>query len=36
VTDQPLLIDARRLAELLRVSVRTVRTWDAAGRLPRR
>jgi predicted DNA-binding transcriptional regulator AlpA len=30
----PLVVDARRLAKLLCAGVRTVRTWDAAGRLP--
>jgi predicted DNA-binding transcriptional regulator AlpA len=30
----PLVVDAARLAPLLTVSVRTVRTWDAAGKLP--
>lgn len=30
----PLVVDARRLARLLCCGVRTVRTWDAAGRLP--
>jgi predicted DNA-binding transcriptional regulator AlpA len=30
----PLVVDARRLAEMLCVSTRTVRTWDAGGRLP--
>ncbi len=32
--DSPLVVDARRLAVLLSVGLRTVRTWDAAGRLP--
>lgn len=32
--EQPLAVDARRLASLLSVGVRTVRTWDAAGKLP--
>ena len=31
----PLLVDAAALAVLLAVSLRTVRTWDAGGRLPR-
>jgi excisionase family DNA binding protein len=31
----PLLVDARELAKLLGAGLRTVRTWDAAGRLPR-
>ena len=30
----PLLIDARALAQLLRVSLRTVWSWNALGRLP--
>lgn len=30
----PLVADARRLAAMLGVGLRTVRTWDAAGRLP--
>lgn len=30
----PLLADARRLAPLLCCGVRTIRTWDAAGKLP--
>jgi prophage regulatory protein len=30
----PLVADARLLARLLRVGIRTVRTWDAAGKLP--
>ncbi len=30
----PLVVDARRLAKLLSAGVRTVRTWDAAGKLP--
>ncbi len=30
----PLVADAKRLARLLCVGVRTVRTWDAAGKLP--
>lgn len=30
----PLVVDARRLARLLGAGLRTVRTWDAAGRLP--
>jgi predicted DNA-binding transcriptional regulator AlpA len=30
----PLVVDARRLARLLCCGVRTVRTWDAAGKLP--
>lgn len=30
----PLLLTAHDLAALLRVSLRTVRCWDAGGRLP--
>lgn len=30
----PLVVDARRLARLLCCGVRSVRTWDAAGKLP--
>lgn len=30
----PLVADARRLAAMLCAGVRTVRTWDAAGKLP--
>lgn len=30
----PLVADARRLARLLCCGLRTVRTWDAAGKLP--
>lgn len=30
----PLIVDARRLAKLLCAGIRTVRTWDAAGKLP--
>ena len=30
----PLAVDARRLAAMLCAGIRTVRTWDAAGRLP--
>lgn len=30
----PLVVDARRLARLLCCGLRTVRTWDAAGKLP--
>lgn len=32
--DTPLVADAKRLARLLAVGVRTVRSWDAAGKLP--
>ena len=31
---QPLVVDAKRLSKLLCCGVRTVRTWDAAGKLP--
>jgi predicted DNA-binding transcriptional regulator AlpA len=30
----PLVVDAKRLATLLCCSVRSIRTWDAAGKLP--
>lgn len=30
----PLVADARRLAVMLCCGIRTVRTWDAAGKLP--
>jgi predicted DNA-binding transcriptional regulator AlpA len=30
----PLVVDARRLAKLLCCGLRTVRTWDAGGKLP--
>jgi len=30
----PLLVAARRLAPMLDVGLRTVRSWDAAGKLP--
>jgi prophage regulatory protein len=30
----PLAVDAKRLAKMLCVGLRTVRTWDSAGRLP--
>lgn len=30
----PLVVDARRLAGMLCVGLRTVRTWDAGGKLP--
>jgi predicted DNA-binding transcriptional regulator AlpA len=29
-----LVVDARRLAKLLCSGLRTVRTWDAAGKIP--
>lgn len=31
---RPLAVDAKSLAKLLTASVRTIRTWDAAGKLP--
>jgi predicted DNA-binding transcriptional regulator AlpA len=31
---QLLVVDARRLAAMLTVGVRTVRTWDAGGKIP--
>jgi predicted DNA-binding transcriptional regulator AlpA len=34
-TLRPMVADAKRLARLLGVGVRSVRTWDAAGKLPR-
>lgn len=30
----PLLVSAKQLAKLLDVGLRTVRTWDAGGKLP--
>lgn len=33
-TLRPLAVDARRLAKLLSLGLRTVRTLDAAGKLP--
>lgn len=30
----PLVADAKRLAAMLCCGVRTIRTWDAAGKLP--
>ncbi len=30
----PLVVDARRLAQLLCVGIRTVRCWDSSGKLP--
>lgn len=33
-SNQALVVDAKRLAKLLCAGVRTVRTWDAAGKLP--
>lgn len=30
----PLLADARRLAPLLNIGIRTLRTWNSAGKLP--
>ena len=35
VAQSPLVVDARRLAPMLCAGVRTVRTWDAAGKLPK-
>ena len=32
--EPPLVVDARRLAKLLNAGLRTVRAWDAAGKLP--
>ena len=35
LTDElPLVVDARRLAKFLCAGLRTVRSWDAAGKLP--
>lgn len=34
-TTQPLAVSARQLAAMLDLSVRTIRTMDAAGKLPR-
>ena len=31
---EPLLVDARSLARMLCVGIRTVRAWDASGRIP--
>jgi prophage regulatory protein len=33
--DLPLVVDARRLAEMLGAGIRTIRSWDASGVLPR-
>lgn len=30
----PLVVDAKRLAKLLSAGVRSIRTWDAAGKIP--
>jgi len=30
----PLVVDARRLADLLSAGLRTVRSWSASGKLP--
>lgn len=30
----PLVVDARRLAKLLCCGLRSIRTWDSAGKLP--
>lgn len=35
LTTQPLAVSARQLAGMLDLSVRTIRTMDAAGKLPR-
>ena len=32
---QPIAVDAKQLSELLSLSVRTIRTMDAAGKLPK-
>ena len=32
--EPPLVVDARRLAKFLCAGLRTVRSWDAAGKLP--
>jgi len=34
-TDTPLTVDAKRLAAMLDIGLRTVRTHDAAGKLPK-
>lgn len=34
-TPEPLAVDAKALARMLCAGVRTIRTWDAAGKLPR-
>ena len=34
VDGPPLVVDARRLAKFLCAGLRTVRAWDAAGKLP--
>jgi len=34
VITQPLLLSARQAAEMVGVSLRTWRTWDAAGHVP--
>lgn len=33
--DSPLVADARRLAQLLSCGIRTIRSWDSGGKLPR-
>lgn len=33
-SSRPLAVDAKRLAKLLGVGLRSIRTWDAAGKLP--
>ena len=30
----PLVVDAKRFADLLGAGVRSIRTWDAAGKIP--
>lgn len=35
VGSEPLAVDARQLGRMLGLSIRTVRTMDSAGRLPR-
>lgn len=32
---EPLVVDAKDLAVMLRIGLRSVRAWDAAGKLPR-
>jgi predicted DNA-binding transcriptional regulator AlpA len=32
--DAPLVADAKRLSRLLAVGLRTIRAWDAAGKVP--
>jgi predicted DNA-binding transcriptional regulator AlpA len=33
--DAPLVVDAKRLAKLLGCGLRTVRSWNATGKLPK-